>query len=413
MGPSVHGAAAAADPCAALARPPQGALGKFGGLELSDVAAFAELPDGKVLSGTEAGALLLWDGSAIKAVVARPGGVPCHAGAVEAVALDEATGYAVTGGADGVLRVWDAGRLGAEPGDAAAGVGPGPGVVEAAPAAEVALPPGTRVRGLLWLDRTTWLVADGAGGLLRVSAPPNLLDAGAYGCSRLFSCHAGGVLGLATLPGCHVAVAAAADGSVRALDYTTGAELQARTFGAAATCLAALPTEGACGGCFAVGFADGIVRRLQRCSDGWLLLGVDRPHRAPIVAVALAGDRGLVATVAADGTAFFFAADGARSWRPLGSCRLPGGAPTCADWAPGHSGGLLVGLASGAVVEVQSPSGGEDTTRWGGLHVDGSSREMGTHVHRLAACDRAQTRHARQSSCGLGGPGPTPQRGAC
>lgn len=49
----------------------QGALGRFGAVELSDVAAFVELPDGKVLSGSEAGDLLLWEGGLIKAVICR------------------------------------------------------------------------------------------------------------------------------------------------------------------------------------------------------------------------------------------------------------------------------------------------------------------------------------------------------
>lgn len=44
----------------------QGAIGKFGNVELTDVAAFVELPDGKVLSSTETGELLLWDGGLIK-----------------------------------------------------------------------------------------------------------------------------------------------------------------------------------------------------------------------------------------------------------------------------------------------------------------------------------------------------------
>ena len=44
----------------------QGQIGKFGNVELSDVAAFVELPDGKVLSGAETGELLMWDGGLIK-----------------------------------------------------------------------------------------------------------------------------------------------------------------------------------------------------------------------------------------------------------------------------------------------------------------------------------------------------------
>ena len=47
----------------------QGALGKFGNVELSDIQAFVEMPDGKVLSGAESGELLLWDGGLIKVML--------------------------------------------------------------------------------------------------------------------------------------------------------------------------------------------------------------------------------------------------------------------------------------------------------------------------------------------------------
>ena len=44
----------------------QGELGKFGKTEISDIEGYVELPDGKVLSGSEWGNLILWDGGLIK-----------------------------------------------------------------------------------------------------------------------------------------------------------------------------------------------------------------------------------------------------------------------------------------------------------------------------------------------------------
>ena len=40
--------------------------------------AYVELPDGKVLSGTEWGNLLLWDGGFIKVEIAKKGKKTCH-----------------------------------------------------------------------------------------------------------------------------------------------------------------------------------------------------------------------------------------------------------------------------------------------------------------------------------------------
>lgn len=55
----------------------QGQIGKFGNIELSDISAFVELPDGKVLSGTETGYLLMWDNNLIRFRVGKKG-APCH-----------------------------------------------------------------------------------------------------------------------------------------------------------------------------------------------------------------------------------------------------------------------------------------------------------------------------------------------
>lgn len=45
----------------------QGEIAKFGALEMSNVAGYHEMPDGKVLSGTEQGNLILWEGNLVKA----------------------------------------------------------------------------------------------------------------------------------------------------------------------------------------------------------------------------------------------------------------------------------------------------------------------------------------------------------
>ena len=56
----------------------QGQLGKFGATELSDIASFVFLPGGKILSTTETGNLLLWDGGFIKCELMMKGKRPCR-----------------------------------------------------------------------------------------------------------------------------------------------------------------------------------------------------------------------------------------------------------------------------------------------------------------------------------------------
>jgi WD40 repeat protein len=66
----------------------QGEIGKFGAIELSDISAYLELADGKVLSGTESGTLLVWDGGLVKVEVTRKD-KSCHEGMVEMLWVHE------------------------------------------------------------------------------------------------------------------------------------------------------------------------------------------------------------------------------------------------------------------------------------------------------------------------------------
>lgn len=88
----------------------QGYIGKFGASELTDIASFVQLPDGKVLSSTETGNLLLWDGGMIKCEIGGKGKKPCHQGRIEIILLGE--GEIITGGEDGFFRVWDLETIG-------------------------------------------------------------------------------------------------------------------------------------------------------------------------------------------------------------------------------------------------------------------------------------------------------------
>lgn len=57
----------------------------------------------KVISGTEWGNLLLWEGGLIKVEFCRTGHKPCHRGPISQLILDE--GEVVTVGKDGFIQV--------------------------------------------------------------------------------------------------------------------------------------------------------------------------------------------------------------------------------------------------------------------------------------------------------------------
>jgi len=86
----------------------QGELGKFGQTDLSDISCYIEFPDGKILSGTEYGVLLLWEGIFIKTQIytlEKPETL-CHENQIEYMEWEDQT-YIVTGGRDGFLKWWN------------------------------------------------------------------------------------------------------------------------------------------------------------------------------------------------------------------------------------------------------------------------------------------------------------------
>lgn len=85
----------------------QGSIGKFGKAELCDISAFIELPDGKVVSGTSNGSLLLWEDNFIKCRYVRKGGLSCHGGEVTYVGLDKNENRLITASVDGFIRWWN------------------------------------------------------------------------------------------------------------------------------------------------------------------------------------------------------------------------------------------------------------------------------------------------------------------
>ena len=58
-----------------------------------------------MLSGSEWGNMLLWDGGLIKVEISKKGRKPCHVGMIEQFFMDE--GELMTIGADGFVKVWD------------------------------------------------------------------------------------------------------------------------------------------------------------------------------------------------------------------------------------------------------------------------------------------------------------------
>jgi WD40 repeat protein len=214
----------------------QGDIGRFGNEDLSDIAGYAELPDGKVLSGTESGRLLLWDGGLIKAVLLREGAgrrrgesLPCHAGCIEVVRLDATAGLVHTAGADGYVRTWDFAAINdAEPGEDSSVVFIEPlrearvetGETPAEPGRGVGAsgPTSMSIRAIIMHD-DHWVVQDDRGSLVHVAVEGGVPVPGE--ARQLATFHAGPITGLDVSAVSDHAATCGADGTVRLFAYAT------------------------------------------------------------------------------------------------------------------------------------------------------------------------------------------------
>ncbi|KAI8619969.1 hypothetical protein BC830DRAFT_1059801, partial [Chytriomyces sp. MP71] len=300
----------------------QGYLGKFGASELSDIAAFIQLPDGKVLSSTETGNMLLWDGGMIKCEIATKGKRPCHIGKIEVLLMIDSS-EVFTAGEDGYVRVWDfetidnadvtsetAGPTGAP----VSSSGPAQArVFEMEFLEEFLIGKDVMIKNMIRsLDNPSqYLILDQQGHIYKLDTKQRFI-------ASSLSFHSGGVAGLGISPSCHAMVSLGADGAIHLYDYIKKAMLAREKYSSGGSCLANIPETLDGRGCtVAAGFTDGVLRIISYQPPPidinhatFYLQYAFKPHKGPIAGIAISPDGTYLATYGAtDKTVFFFKVD--------------------------------------------------------------------------------------------------------
>ena len=273
----------------------QGAIGKFGGVELSDISAYVELPDGRVLSGSESGRLLMWDGHLIQYQVVQLDDSPCHAGEISVVRLRAGGSEIVTAGADGWVRVWSYAAL------EYAEVSEDDPYIRLQPLKAMQIDTRCRIVSLVDGEDDEWLIQDSHGAIHAYNQVTEQRR-------QILSVHAGAINALVTSPNSHTAITAGEDCTVRCYDFYTGRQLYTRTFNAAATALLYAPLSAdAQQTTIVAGFADGTLRILHRYLEAFQVAAAFKPHRSPIRHIAINYGGTILATAASQSDLFFFA----------------------------------------------------------------------------------------------------------
>jgi len=318
----------------------QGAIGKFGNVDISDVSAFVELKDGRIVSGSEDGYLIMWEGHFIQFQLAQKDHKPCHAGPIEFVTLEDRE--LISAGSDGYIRTWDLGKF------EFAEVSEEDPVVCLDPEKEIQMP-GASVKGML-RGKDHWLIQDSNGAIHRLSLPE-------YKLETLLRFHAGSITGAIPSRNSHFTITCGQDGSIRCWDLLSRKELYRKDFNEPCSSIIWVPNVVAGSkNRVLLGFKDGVIRQLERKNSSFELVQVCKPHYTEVSCMAVSPNGAILATAATDGTVFFI--DIKQSYAPIGFVKLEDGkAASCISWHK-DSKALLVAVGS-KLIEFICPQLGD------------------------------------------------------
>ncbi|XP_007108020.2 cilia- and flagella-associated protein 44 [Physeter macrocephalus] len=341
----------------------QGSLGRFGKTATNDIEGYMELPDGKVLSGSEWGNMLLWEGGHIKVELSRAAGKPCHQGPINQIMLDE--GEVITIGSDGCVRIWDFETI-----DTADTIDE-TGLLEIEPINELQVDKNVRLFSMIKMNEigsNFWLSQDSNGAIWKLDLSFSNIT---QDPECLFSFHSGAIEALAVSPLTYLMATTGLDCSVRLYDFASKTPLVQMKFKQGGTALAWVPRLVSSGGAqITAGFEDGVVRILElydpkgltvfvgrkRVSDADIRLKqVFKPHTSPVTALAYDRDGEVLATGSRDQTVFFFEVE--RDYKPVGYITTPG--PVCQlTWSTAShpESTLLIICENGYVLEAPLPT---------------------------------------------------------
>ncbi|CCI49176.1 unnamed protein product [Albugo candida] len=364
----------------------QGELGKFGKSELTDVEAFCVLPNQTILSGTETGILLLWEGQFIKSELYRyPSQQKPHNGAISVVQYEASAQRILTAGRDGYIRFWALSAI--EQADMTSKES----VALVPMLSQILVCDMMNIRAVLEDGHERFLVQEGNGCIHQIllhpsdvvgnmapasdqedSFPVDTIELAKYDITLNYIPNTTGVVnGIACSPYEHLAATCGEDGSVRAWNYMESECLflcfpQQIDPSPSATCIAWVPNpaaycihQNASSRQVVVGYSDGVVRVLLMDLDAmvWIRTNVFKPHQSLINCLSFSSSGVYVATASEDATIFFFSIkrDGTErslpGYMPVGYQRID--APVSSLSWRSDDGAVLLTEKNGIVLELK------------------------------------------------------------
>lgn len=294
--------------------------GKFSRKPISDIEAFVQLSDGKVVSGSTWGSLLLWFNGQVEVEIKRRDMSPCHQGSVLQFVIAE--GELISTGADGWIRVWDlesiqqAEGMNLEKEDGLFLLDP---INEIQVAPDAVLQSISKSKMLSKDEENFWYVQDAGGGIWKVDLSFSLTMKKP---EKIFQCHAGAVTCLVTSPSENVLISGGMDGRICAYNLKRKLMVNSVKYNCGITCMYWFPIDmDSTGTQVLIGFADGVLRHyyiMSSTSDGNLrnvmksltvnmkLLQALKPHRKSITKLTSSQKHHVCASSSLDNTVFVY-----------------------------------------------------------------------------------------------------------
>jgi WD40 repeat protein len=324
----------------------QGELGKFGQVELSDISAFVEYPDGKVLSGTEYGTFLLWEGIFIKAHVKLDDNIPLHNGQIEYMSW-EANEYILSGGHDGYLKWWSLSVLDNLAID-------DNNMAFAKPVKEILLLNPTTNQPIkiinLVKQANFWLIQDGNGYLIRVYP----LEEG-YKYETIYDFHSGPIVKTQMLVNTPYLVSQGSDSKTFIHNLLNNEKIVLeKEFLLNCSACDVCPRDHDENIVIAMGYNNGLFRTFQLNSEKLTIEPVfqTKAHEEAILKVKFSHDKTNLITVTQNEVFLFIIAE-LNNFKPLWFIRKEEKIVDV-DWHPDSS-HILIGLSNGNVEEIEIP----------------------------------------------------------
>eukprot|EP01060_Flectonema_neradi_P013772 TRINITY_DN2049_c2_g1_i1.p1 TRINITY_DN2049_c2_g1~~TRINITY_DN2049_c2_g1_i1.p1 ORF type:complete len:1746 (+),score=479.29 TRINITY_DN2049_c2_g1_i1:57-5294(+) len=340
----------------------QGAIGKFGKVDIQDLMGYVELPDGKVLSGSQTGALLMWEANLLKAEILMKEGAPCHKGPIEVVMLLE--GEVINGvqqrvfmsaGNDGYMRYWKFTDI--DMADTTDNME----WAEVECLREVLIDDQCCIRSLT-SNKSHWIIQDANGKywksdiipISEIISPPESEDQVTKVISTEFlNLHAGAITCVEASPNEYCCATGGVDGTLRLWSFLHKKELYHSRYSSGFSTLHWVPLEHDKSGTLLVaGFSCGLIRVIKKTKTCFVLCSVWKPHTCRVTSVSFDEKYEWAATTSEDGSIFFFRIKNIQSeWVPIGESRLSS-VGRCSFWEGNN---VIIGLEDGKVVSVPKP----------------------------------------------------------